>query len=214
LHPLFRTGDPLPAPPGQSPFHIRGIYYDRLFSRMKRIPGGVRSVLEALDDPRIVDFAGQRFSWMGWYDVLPAVPITEAFARALKLDFELGVREETKRGALGVVPSAFRPILALPGPAAFAAQSERITATVVDFVRLRIHESTETHSSGWTYGVPLYVAPLIANTTVGFFAAIVQMRGGTDVRARYTDVVREGERDGFETVSIRYGFDWTQHHRR
>jgi hypothetical protein len=211
VHSLFRLDDPLPVPPGQSPFHIRGIYYDRLIVRMKKRLGGVAATIDAIDDPRVREFASQRFSWMGWYDVLPAVLITRGFARTLNVAYEEGIVEQTKLGALDVVPSAFRPILSLPGPAALAAQAERITATMLDFVRLHIEESTETHTNGWGRGVPLFAAPLIASTVIGFFSAVLQMRGGTNVRGRYTHVVPDGERDGFELVSIRYDFSWSAH---
>jgi len=207
VHPLFRLDQPLPVPPGQSPFHIRGLYYNRLAAHLRDSMG--RDWLDVLDDPRIRDFINQRFSWTGWYDVLPAMPICAALARSRGLEFEYEIRERTRRVALGLIPSAFRLALRVPGAEAMAAQIGQVVAMTMDFVQLGIEESKPTRSTGWGRGVPLYIAPHTANTVVGFFQAVFEARNGTSVTARYTDVVEDGERFGFKTVSIRYEFDWS-----
>jgi hypothetical protein len=199
--------DPLPVPPGQSPFHVRGLYYARLLSHATKRLGGRARVLSALS-PELRAFAEQSFAWTGWYDALPAMPICVAFVRELGLPFEPGVREQTRSAALDIIPSFFRLALRVPGHVAFTAQTERIVPATMDFIELKMERSTETHSSGWGRGVPLFLAPHVANTVVGFFQAILELRTGAVVRARYTDVVKIAPRHGFESVAIRYEFDW------
>jgi hypothetical protein len=208
VHTLFRIDQPLPVPAGQSPFHIRGLYYERLIAHIKRRVGSLNGVLELMDDPGARAFAQQRFSWTGWFDILPAMPICEAFARLRGFEFEAGVREQTRSGALEVIPSALRFALRIPGPIAMPAQTAQVVAALMDFVEMRFEETTATRSHGWQKGIPLYVAPLLTNTTIGFFRALLELRGAGDVRAKYTDVVRDINRFGFETVAIRYEFDW------
>ncbi len=208
MHPLFQLDAPLPIPPGRSPFHIRGLYYNRLVARLSGESGGLQKWLATIDDPALRDFISQRFSWTGWYDVMPAMPICVASTRRTGVEFETAIREQTRSAALRLIPSAFRFALRVPGPTAMAAQVGQVVAMTMDFVELRIEESRPTRSTGWGKGVPLFIAPHTANTVVGFFQAILEARGARDVRARYTDVVPDGTKSGIETVSIRYEFDW------
>jgi hypothetical protein len=207
VHALFRIDDPLPVPPGQSPFRTRGLYYDRLMATL-RADVGMPRLLAAIDDERVRAFAIQKFSWTSWYDAFPAKPITAAAARFLDGDFEAVLRDRTRAGALDVIPSAFRLAFRIPGPAAISQHVAAIAAQMMDFVHVEIEETTGDRTSGWGRGVPLYVAPHTANTTIGFFGAMFEMRGGKNVRGRYTEVIKDGQRHGYETVAIRYEFDW------
>jgi hypothetical protein len=206
LHSLFRIDEPLPVLPGRSPFHIRGLYYDRLVAYLRR--SRRKGALNDLIAPELRDFLSQRFHWTGWYDALPAVPLCAAIASVRQEDFEELTREQTRRGALAVIPSFFRLALRVPGPAAFHGQTASIVSSIVDFVDLELDRPEATRSSGWGRRVPLYLAPHTANLVVGFFGAVLEMRHRGTVRGRYTDVVKDGERAGFETVSIRYEFEW------
>lgn len=208
VHALFRIDDPLPVPPGQSPFRMRGLYYDRMMARL-RADVGIQKLLDAIDDERVRVFASQKFSWTGWYDAFPAKPISTAATRFLGGDFEEALRDRTRAGALDVIPSAFRLAFRIPGPSAISQHVASIAAQMMDFVHVEMEETTGDHtSSGWGRGVPLYIAPHTANTTIGFFGAMFEMRGGKHVQGRYTQVVKDGQRHGYETVAIRYEFNW------
>jgi len=207
VHALFRVDDPLPVPPGQSPFRTRGLYYDRMMARL-RADVGASKLLDAIDDDRVRAFASQKFSWTGWYDAFPAKPITAVAARFLGGDFEDAVRDRTRAGALDVIPSAFRIAFRIPGPAAISQHAAAIATQMMDFVNVEIDEAKDDHTSGWGRGVPLYIAPHTANTTIGFFGAMFEMRGAKNVRGGYTEVVKDGQRHGYETVAIRYEFSW------
>jgi hypothetical protein len=208
VHALFRVDDPLPVAPGRSPFRTRGLYYDRLIARLKA-DVGAEKLLGAIDDADVRAFAEQKFSWTAWYDAFPAKPICAAAARSTGRDFEDAIRDRTRAGALAVIPSAFRLAFRIPGPAAITQHVAQITAHMMDFVQVEIEEARENFTSGWGRGVPLYIAPHTANTTIGFFAAMLELRGGVGVQGSYTDVIKDGARHGYETVSIRYQFKWT-----
>lgn len=207
MHPLFNIDEPLPVAPGESPFHIRGVYYERLIAYIKKA-GELEAVLKALDDPRVRAFAEQRFSWTGWFDVLPALPICAAFARRIGEEFESGLRRHTRIAAFDVIPSAFRIPLLASGPKGMSTAIAHLGATAMDFVELASEETTSTRSHSLHRGIPRFVAPHTANIMIGFLHALLEMRGARSVRARYTDVERDVVRSGFETVTIRYEFDW------
>ena len=79
---------------------------------------------------------------------------------------------------------------------------------MTSFAEVKIEHSTETSSAGWTRGVPVYLATHWANTTTGFFHALYELRGAVDVRARYTDIVKDGGTGPSQTVAIRHEFEW------
>jgi hypothetical protein len=54
----------------------------------------------------------------------------------------------------------------------------------------------------------LFIAPNVANLVLGWFEGMLLVAGARDVQARYTDVVPDGERGGFPTVTITYEFSW------
>jgi hypothetical protein len=207
VHPLFSIDEPLPVAPGESPFHIRGVYYERLIAYIKKA-GKLEGVLGSLDDPRVRAFAEQRFSWTGWFDVFPALPLCAAFARCIGEEFEPGLRKHTRIAAFDVIPSAFRIPLLASGPKGVSTAIAHLGATVMDFVELGPEETTSTRSHSLHRGIPRFVAPHTANMVIGFFQALLEMRGARSVRARYTDVEKDVVRAGFETVTIRYEFDW------
>lgn len=186
---------------------MRGLYYDRLLAYAKRV-AGPDAPFESIDDPRVRAFARQRFSWTGWYDAIPAAYMCASFARFIDQDFESTVREHTRRGALEVIPAAFRFAFRIPGPSALQSQAAQIVALMTNFAEVKIEHSTATQSSGWTRGVPVYLATHWANTTTGFFQALYELRGAVDVRARYTDIVKDGGSGSHQTVAIRHEFEW------
>jgi hypothetical protein len=203
----FGFDEPLPFAPGLSSYHVRGLYYDRLIAYARKVAGG-DAPFESIDNPQVQAFARQRFSWTGWYDAIPAAYICASFARFIGQDFELTVREHTRRVALEVIPSAFRFAFRIPGPSALQSQTAQIVALMTNFAEVKIEHSTETRSSGWTRGVPVYLATHWANTTTGFFQALYELRGAVDVRASYTDIVKDGGAGSSQTVAIRHEFEW------
>src|SRR5581483_6262049 len=119
----------------------------------------------------------QRFSWTGWYDVIPAAYICASFARLVGQDFESAVQEHTRIGALEVIPSALRFAFRIPGASARQAQTAQIVSMMTSFALVNIEHATDVHSDGWTRGVPAYLAEHWANTTTGFFRALHELRG-------------------------------------
>jgi hypothetical protein len=208
MHSLFRIGEPLPVAPGESPFHLRGVYFDRVVSRARKDPGGLPALLDALSGERVRAFVQQKFSWNGWYDALPIMPMYEAIARLRGQDFETCVREGTRRGAIEAIPSLFRFALRMTGAAVLSGRLAQMVIYSSDFTRLGIQHMSDGRGSATGSGIPLYIAPQTANLSLGYFQAALELRGKLDVQGRYTTVTKDGERDGFETVTIGYEFTW------
>jgi hypothetical protein len=74
-----------PFPAGESPFHVKGLTYRNTLDFYDReVPGGSAAVLAAVRDPKVREFASQRFLPGGWYDVLPVVPMNSTAAMVSK----------------------------------------------------------------------------------------------------------------------------------
>lgn len=208
MHELFELTEVLPVAPGQSPFHVKGLYYTRLLDHARSLPGGRSAFFKELKDERLPEFYSQRFGWSKWYDALPTMPAHIALARARGADFETLTRERGKLAGQAIVPAMFRAVLALASPQAMAQHMPRMLMANFDFMRhqgVRIERSS---GVGETSAIPRILAPSVSNTVMGFIEGVLDLAGYTQVRARYTDVVEDGVQEGFPTVTVRYEFSW------
>lgn len=208
VHELFKLSTKLPVPAGQSPFHVRGYYYLRLLDHVRKEPGGLGRLLGKLEDESVNEFLQQRFTWNGWYDVFPTMPIYVALSDLHGQDFEEMVRERTRVSAHELVPSVFRYAMQIAQPTALAGSITRIAMNAVDFTRVTFTSMGDGGGSGSGSGIPLYAAPNVANLVLGFFSGGLELSGASDIEARYTDVFQDGDKNGFPTVTVKYEFFW------
>ena len=209
-HPLFVASDHLPVAPGTSPFHFKGFYYDRLMSRVRAMPSGVDRLFSELKDARVKDFALQRFSWNGWYDALPTMPIYAALARLEGTDIVTCVRNATRIAAASLVPSMLRMTMGTigAGPGAIAAVITKFVMHTVDFASTQFESVGVEHAIGRGSGIPLFIAPNVAGLVLGGFEGVLRSVGAEDVTASFDDVVLQSRADAYDRVSIRYDFRW------
>lgn len=208
MHPLFHVSDSVPVPPGQSPFHFRGTYYDRILSRVDALPGGNKRLFDTLGDPELVRFFSQRFSWNGWYDALPSMPLYAALAQMEGRDFETAVREPSRIAAQSLVPKLFRYALSLTGSGIISSVVTKVVMYGTDFARVTFDEIGPGIGRGSGAAIPLYIAPNVANLVLGWFEGMLHVAGAREVRASYSDVTPDGERSGFPTVTVSFEFTW------
>jgi hypothetical protein len=172
------------------------------------LPGGLPRLLDSLGDEQLVHFFSQRFGWNGWFDALPSMPLYAALARIEGKDFEEAVRIPSRAAASELAPRLFRFALSLTGPGVITSVVTKIVMYGTDFVRVSFDRVGPGHGVGRGAAVPLFIAPNVANLVLGWFEGMLTVAGAEDVKARYTDVTPDGERDGFPTVTIGYEFRW------
>jgi hypothetical protein len=209
MHELFELVEILPVAPGESPFHVRGLYYIRLLEHARSLPGGQAAFFDALKDPRLPEFYRQKFAWSKWYDALPTIPAHTALARLRGLDFETLTRERGKLAGQRIVPAMFRAVLGLASVQAMAQHVPRMIMHNFDFFR---QSTTHVHGNAGVGGmtaVPRILAPGVANIIIGFIEGVLELTGYRDVRADYTKVWKDGTNQGYEAVGIEYRFEWT-----
>jgi hypothetical protein len=208
MHESFRLEETVPVPPGTSPFHVRGVIYVSIIDSVKTIPGGMDRFLDELVDARVRDFMRQKFQFMGWYDVCPALPSAVAIARIRGRPFEAYIREAAKDSMLRLVPSMFRLFSRLGGPRLAAAHAPRLFQTYYDFLDLRLSRVSDEGGSGTLTGIPMYVAPQILNHVIGIIDGALESLGAKEIEATYRDVTVSGSHCGFELVTCHGDFRW------
>jgi hypothetical protein len=211
MHPLFKISDRVPVPPGQSPFHFRGTYYDRILTRVDSFAGGRKRLFETLGDEELVRFFSQRFSWSGWYDALPSMPLYAAIARIEGRDFERAVREPSREAAMALAPRLFRYALSLTGSGIITSVVTKMVMYGTDFSKIGFDKVGPGEGRGFGASIPVYIAPNIANLVLGWFEGMLYVAGARQVDARYTTVVPDGKRGDFETVTVNFEFNWQGH---
>ncbi len=205
MHELFKLSTRVPVEPGKSPFRVKGTYYTRTLANVELVPGGLPAVLAAIEDPRVKDFVQQKFSWNDDYDVLPIMPISVAIAKVRGGDYEALFRERGRIGSREEIPRFFRMLLSFSSPRTLAERLPLIATRLFEFGSVEEVRTTETTGTGRHRGVPLFVAPYIANTVCGMLQGALEVAAKRRVvSARYTTVVPDGEVAGLPTVAIRY----------
>lgn len=205
----FPLDDTLPAPPGTSPFHVRGIYFIRVREHAKGLPGGMTQFLDELVDARVRDFIQQRFQFMAWYDALPTLPCGLALARIRGRPMDVFMRETGRESMLRLAPSMFRVLSRLGGPRLAAAHAPRLFQNYFDFVELALSGVNERQGGGRASGIPLYAAAAIVNQAIGITTGALESLGATQVEASYGDVAMSRASHGFDTISCRLHFSWS-----
>lgn len=111
---------PLPFPPGQSPFHIKGQFYLQAMRALQRCD----KPLEALLPDDLRTFCTQEFLASQWYDVLPfpRLAMIEAGARG-EGDVREFTRQQAHRAAEHGLKGVYRLFLPLVLPQGFALRS-------------------------------------------------------------------------------------------
>jgi hypothetical protein len=208
MHELFRLDQSVPVPPGTSPFHVRGIYYTLILQHARSLPGGMDQFFSEVPDVRVREFMNQPFKFMNWYDAFPTLPCQVALNRIRGGPFEEFIRERARLSMQKLLPSMFRTVSKLAGPAAAACHASRLLQHYYDFLQVEVSNVSHTEGHGGMSGVPLYLAPVTINGILGLIAGALESLGASDIRTSYLEVGVTGKTNGFDTVSCRVHVRW------
>jgi serine/threonine-protein kinase len=204
-----RVASPLPCPPGQSPFHIKGLPY-RGFVHLvgKTVPGGLDAFAAALDDPRLATFVQQPFLASARYDVLPLLPLFMALARVIQTPFETLVRETATAQVRYDARTAYQRVLSGASPAAITEKIGRFGAQYYDFGTFTGTNPEPGVTVIVHAGVPAYLQPWYLPMHVQYTLEVARLCGGTDVRVLSSQTVPDGDKDGFPLVATTTALHW------
>jgi hypothetical protein len=120
--------------PGESPFHVKGnVYLGTKQFFAQKVEGGLDALYRSIDDPALLEFIQQRFVAVAWYDVLPAVALIRAEARALGLGTKRYLQLRTAYQAEQDLVGVYRMVLKLASVELVALKMPRLFSQVFDF---------------------------------------------------------------------------------
>jgi hypothetical protein len=205
MHEAFTLSPTLPVPPGEGPFHVKGIYYTRTVAHAsQQVKGGLPALLDAIDDPKVRAFLQQKFSWNNWYDVFPIMPVSIALAKVRGQDYMELFHERGRLAAKEEIPRVFRMLLSFASIRMQLQQLPLFASSMYDFGAVEDLRGTETTTTGRHRGIPAYVAPYVAATISGFLRGTLELRTKRPASVRIATVTRDADQKGFPTVSVRY----------
>jgi hypothetical protein len=200
----------LPCDPGSSTFHIKGIAYRGVLRLVeRRVPGGLATVDEDLENAGISAFVRQAFLAASRYDILPMLPINVAIARVL------GKSVEVIAEAQGIAQARYdvRHVYRRP----FEEMTfDTLPAFLVRFASQYYETGELTAEAGGPGHVvlhrrrlPAYVLPWVSPIQAAYTEEVVRLKGGKSVTATPRAPVEAGTRRGVALVDLDVDLTWT-----
>ena len=123
-----------PAAGEAVPFRVKGNVYTgtKAFFEQK-VAGGLDALYEAIRDPALATFIQQKFLPVAWYDVLPAVPLVRAEARAMGLTVRRYLQLRSSYQAEKDLSGVYRFLLRVAGTENVALRLPRLFTQIFDF---------------------------------------------------------------------------------
>lgn len=169
-----------PFEPGASPFRVKGTTYLGLLGRFERdVPGGIRNVLDRIDDPRVAEFLGQPFLPSSMYDIFPLLDAGIVGARIVGKSYRTFVREGAAYQADRDMSGVYRVLLRLASPRRAVERIPRIFMQYVDFGDIGGSLTSDTRFEGVISGIPQPVCPWIQGVFEGFTPVVLRRAGAT-----------------------------------
>jgi serine/threonine protein kinase len=210
LRAALRTAPPLPVPPGQSPFQLKGNTYRGLVHRAQSLPRGLDSLCAAITDPAVRYFLRQPFLASGVYDLLPIVPICFAFAELLSIPLDELVRSGTTAQASYDARTIFRTVIEVRPIDEIPERLARLGARFYDAgtyskenralpltgSRTAKNEVTLLHA-----GMPSYVLPWYEPMIAAYATALAELVSGRVVEGTTFEITARGKNGPFPVVT-------------
>lgn len=186
---------PLPCPPGESPFRIKGIAYRGLLLLVEeRVAGGLDAVCEAMNDERMAAFVRQPFLAATRYDILPMLPLNAALAELLGRPLGTFSRDTAIAQARYDARNVYRSMVEVRTLVDVATRLPRFGTQYYDFGSFSGRDEAPGHVVVRRTGLPRYVVPWYAPMQAGYIEELVRQLGAKRAEA----VARREEPTGSE----------------
>ncbi|PRP98512.1 hypothetical protein ENSA5_29820 [Enhygromyxa salina] len=196
--------------PGQSPFHTRGTTYMGIRDyAVKRVPGGMAQLGDALPDAAYRAFSSQMFVGIGWYDALPIRTLTEAVAKLEGKTWADSVRSGSMDVARRDLNIFRRVLFKAVSPERVVERLQAATMQHFNFGETEIVESEVGHSAAIFHGVPEPVGEWFLTMLQGYASVLITTAGGHDPVIT-GEVVLAGHRDGVDLVDVNVDLRWNR----
>jgi hypothetical protein len=194
---------PLPCPPGESPFRIKGIAYRGLLLLVEqRVAGGLDALCEVLDDERLVAFVRRPFLAATRYDILPMLPLNAGLAQLLGRPLPLLSRDTAIAQARYDARTVYRSMVEVRTLADLATRLPRFGIQYYDFGAFGGRDEGPGHVVVRRAGLPRYIVPWYAPMQAAYVEEIVRQLGAKRAEAVARREEPTGSERGFEICAF------------
>lgn len=198
----------LPAPPGKSEFHVKGVVYAGIFSRLAQEPEAAAKLRAELADPELHRFYDQLFLASGWYDVFPIVPLIAALARVRSISFDVAAAEGARIRVTEDLNSIYRSVLRGTRPDEVAKRLTRGFSRYLDFGRAEVTSSSAGAIEISTSEMPTFLLPWYMPVAGTFFRVALESAGARDVRVSWRAPEDDGRRRDILLSRVHVALTW------
>lgn len=199
--------EPLPYPPGQSPFHIKGEFYRQQAESIAYHDGKSGGALtRILEREGLLEFARQPFLSSAVYDVLPLPRIVTAAAEARGRDVCEMTSGMGRAAVEGQMTGVYARFLNQLTPANFCQRFDQVIRHFYDFGPVTI-TAVEGGAHLVRAGVPLCIAEWWSLVTVPFVVVPLTASGAREVTAEWR--IKPGGLDrGVRVADVDWEIRW------
>jgi hypothetical protein len=182
------------APPGENPFHVKGVVPQALLGYLeRRVPGGLDAAFAQLGNERIRAFFRQTFLAATWYDMIPVLHLLRAAARAACVPTPAFAAEHAAWHAARDTRGIFRLLLLVASPEAVAKRLGVAYGRYFDYAIVTSESVSEGRSVVLVRGMPSLFVPWYRVAMDAGAASILRVAGARNIQSAYTAL----EPDGF-----------------
>jgi hypothetical protein len=199
---------PLPFPPGTSPFHIKGEFYRQTQAAVAHHDRKSQGVLtRILQREGLHDFATQSFLSSALYDVMPMPRIVMAVAEARGRDVHELTTGMGKAAVEQQMSGVYARVLQGLTPDRFCQRFDQVISHFYDFGPLQVSDApggAEVVRSG----LPVQIAEWWSLVTVPFAVVPLSANGARDVHVDWR-IELTGVQRGLDMCAVRWDVRWT-----
>jgi hypothetical protein len=199
---------PLPFPPGESPFHIKGEFYrqqsESIAHHDARSGGALSRILQR---EGLIDFAGQQFLSSAMYDVLPLPRIVMAIAEARGRDVHEMTSTMGRAAVEGQMEGVYSRFLTPLSTDNFCQRFDQVIKHFYDFGPVTVAPQPSGASLLRT-DMPLCIAEWWSLVTVPFVVLPLTASGARDVAVEWRIEPRGRDR-GVAVGDVVWDVRWT-----
>jgi hypothetical protein len=175
----------------------------------RKVPGGLATLVRAIPEPELRDFIQQKFLAVSWYDVLPAVPLIRAEARAMGFTVRryLTIRStyQAERDLTGV----YRFLLKVTSTESVALRLPRLFAQIFDFGTAESTVVAPGHVRAFVRDFPTTLFDWFAVSIEAYATTAMRLTGANDPHAHSRRIDAALAPDGTQLSSLRIDLRWS-----
>ncbi len=177
---------PLPYPPGEGPFRIKGgAYRGHLDYVAEQVPGGVDEMLRGFRDPALAEFFRRTFLPSSFYDIIPLVVAGYVCARQSHKTYSEFLRIRSRYQAQKDIGGVYRMLLKLVSPMSAVERLPALMAQYMDFASERqLEKESERRVILSCRGLPALLAPWFSGVMEAYVDVVLAAAGATNPLSR------------------------------